>query len=109
MLSLYVFCDSSSKEKLPIPEELHFSFGVNVKIGFNNNLLKSNPRQFHKQKRSNTGVGDAASHGGDVARYYYDLERHFECSGKPSATAMMLLGGGHGRLVVMLSLQRYRG
>ena len=25
------------------------------------------------------------------ARYYYDLERHFECSGKPSATAMMKL------------------
>ena len=24
-------------------------------------------------------------------RYYYDLERHFEASGKPSATAMMIM------------------
>ena len=49
------------------------------------------------------------SHWRDVPRYYYDLERHFECSGKPSATAMMLLGGGQfsaGGYVKLTKIQR---
>eukprot|EP00913_Durusdinium_trenchii_P004682 g4347.t1 len=49
--------------------------------------------KFKLDKTAETSISDILARCSKEKQeeYYYDLERHFECSGKPSATAMMIM------------------